>query len=182
MNGVVFLSYSASERGERWGPEGTGWVVSAIAALCVFICVLMVVCPYKQTRKRRARKGTSPCWIRAWGWWKSLPYLLKAVWSFLLMFFREFSFPQSTASILVSLLFHTKLTHAHFLRFCSLRPAEWGVDQNDWSNRVAARVLKQQTTFSQYNSFLLTIKYPGLIKKKASSNESLSVSFHTDPC
>lgn len=57
MNGVVFLSYSASERGERWGPGGTDWVVSVIAALCVFICALMVVCAYKQARKRRASES-----------------------------------------------------------------------------------------------------------------------------
>ena len=90
--------------------------------------------------------------------------------------------PQTSASILVSLLFHTELRHAHStLRFRSLWAAERGVDQNDYSNRVAARVLKQQTAFSQYNSFLLTIKYPGLIKK-ASSIESLSASLHIDSC
>lgn len=33
VNGVVFLSYSAPERGERWGPRGTGWVVSMISEL-----------------------------------------------------------------------------------------------------------------------------------------------------
>lgn len=35
VNGVVFLSYSAPERGERWGPGGRGWVVSVIADPCV---------------------------------------------------------------------------------------------------------------------------------------------------
>lgn len=41
MNGVVFLSYGSSERGERWGPGGTGWVVSMITDLrmCVYVCV-----------------------------------------------------------------------------------------------------------------------------------------------
>lgn len=39
VNGVVFLSYSAPERGERWGPGGTGWVVSMIGKLCVCLCV-----------------------------------------------------------------------------------------------------------------------------------------------
>ena len=39
VNGVVFLSYSAPERGERWGPGGTGWVVSVIGDLCVCLCV-----------------------------------------------------------------------------------------------------------------------------------------------
>lgn len=37
MNGVVFLSYSAPERGERWGPEATGWVVSVIGELRVLM-------------------------------------------------------------------------------------------------------------------------------------------------
>lgn len=46
VNGVVFLSYSALERGERWGPGGTGWVVSMIGNLCVFMCALMAVCAY----------------------------------------------------------------------------------------------------------------------------------------
>lgn len=46
VNGVVFLSYSTPERGERWGPGGTGWVVSMIGNLsvCVYVCVNGYVC------------------------------------------------------------------------------------------------------------------------------------------
>ncbi len=46
VNGVVFLGYSAPERGERWGPWGTGWVVSMIGDLCVcvYVCVNGCVC------------------------------------------------------------------------------------------------------------------------------------------
>lgn len=50
VNGVVFLGYSAPERGERWGPGGTGWVVSVIGDLCVFMCVLMAVCACKKEK------------------------------------------------------------------------------------------------------------------------------------
>lgn len=41
VNGVVFLSSSAPERGERWGAGARGWVVSAIRDLCtrVYACV-----------------------------------------------------------------------------------------------------------------------------------------------
>lgn len=53
VNGVVFLGYSAPERGERWGPGATGWVVSMIGELCVFMCVLMAVCACKRVRKRK---------------------------------------------------------------------------------------------------------------------------------
>lgn len=38
VNGVVFLSFSAPEQGERWGPGGTGWVVSMISDLWVCLC------------------------------------------------------------------------------------------------------------------------------------------------
>lgn len=53
MNGVVFLSSSAPERGERWGPGGTEWVVSMIGNLCVFMCVLMAVCACKKVGERK---------------------------------------------------------------------------------------------------------------------------------
>ena len=36
---------------------------------------------------------------------------------FSILVFNQFSSPQTTTSILVSLLFHAALTHAHFLRF-----------------------------------------------------------------
>lgn len=39
VNGVVFLSFSAPEQGERWGPGATGWVVSMIGDLRVCLCV-----------------------------------------------------------------------------------------------------------------------------------------------
>lgn len=42
---------------------------------------------------------------------------------FLSLFLISFLFPQ-TAAHLVSLLFSTELTHAHFLRFCPLWAAE----------------------------------------------------------
>lgn len=54
MNGVVFLSYSAPERGESWGPGGTGWVVTVISDLCVFMCVLMAVCALQRVRRERS--------------------------------------------------------------------------------------------------------------------------------
>lgn len=54
VNGVVFLSYSAPERGESWGPGGTGWVVNVITDLCVFMCVLMAACACKKVRRERS--------------------------------------------------------------------------------------------------------------------------------
>ena len=54
VNGVDFLSYSAPERGERWGPRGTGWVVSMICNLCVFMCVLMAVCACTKSERERS--------------------------------------------------------------------------------------------------------------------------------
>lgn len=59
VNGVVFLSYSAPERGESWGPGGTGWVVSVISNLCVFMCVLMAACPCKKSQRRKAMRMLS---------------------------------------------------------------------------------------------------------------------------
>lgn len=43
---------------------------------------------------------------------------------FSVLVLNQFSFPQPTISILVSLLFHAELTHAHSLRFCPLWAAE----------------------------------------------------------
>ena len=149
MKGVVFLSYSASERGERWSPRGTGWVVSMFPDLCVCVYVCVNDCGYMQESPKEKRSSLCKVSNHGNNEKKLLIFCISLTYLFLKR--NTFSFPQSAASILVSLLFHTKLTHAHSLRFLSLWPAEWGVDQNDCFNRVAARVLKQHTPFSQCN-------------------------------
>lgn len=72
VNGVVFLSYSVPERGERWGPGGTSWVVSMIGELCV----LIAVCACKKVRKRKEFCMLS---IQLWEQSKASHISLKAV-------------------------------------------------------------------------------------------------------
>lgn len=115
MCGVVFLSSSAPERGERWGAGAT--VVGGQRdqqPACVYVCV----CTYESQSIRCVCKvfhrGNNQGSV-------AFPLRPRRI---LLRSCFSISFSFASASILVTLLFHTQLTHAHSLRFPSLWAAE----------------------------------------------------------
>lgn len=64
VNGVVFLSSSAPERGERWGAGARGWVVSAVRDLCarVYARVNGSALAGESEKRKEFREGLAALW------------------------------------------------------------------------------------------------------------------------